>query len=186
MVSDLGLCRVFSVQVPMTVGEPNSNLLLEQTVTGTGGHSTLTEDENETLLRLRSNKEKLKREIDMIKNEISQVTARIHELQSEVDKNTEPKILDAIELFNDAAFEQCFQRLVEVGLLNNLEDPSERASFLSTNLTQLNTEKVHKFLFKPHNSSVMRRSSIGTAGSGSSSANWSAPIAKTSNSLRST
>ena len=138
----------------MTLVEQSASLTVNNTSSNSTGQ--FTEDENQTLMLLRTNKEKLLIEIQQIKKEITEVTSRINELQSEVDRHTEPKVLDAIELFNQGLFTDCFERLVNVQILTDADSPVEKANFLASNVTLINLEKFHKYLYKPGNQDVMR------------------------------
>ena len=68
---------------------------------------------------------------------------RMNELQSEVDRHTEPKVLDAIELFNQGQFPQCFARLAEVNATTSTSangNTNNNSSGINRQISSSNTE----------------------------------------------
>ena len=66
----------------------------------------------------------------------------MNELQSEVDRHTEPKVLDAIELFNQGQFPQCFARLAEVNATTTSANgnTNNNSSGINRQISSSNTE----------------------------------------------
>ena len=119
----------------------------------------LSEDESVQLCHLRSAKERLEKDIQEIREEILIVTQRISELQSEVEKNSDlrrPEFREAVDLFNDAKFKECFEQLLNCNVIEANDDCKGKASFLSSNIHYINKEMFHKYLFKAENQEVMQ------------------------------
>ena len=119
----------------------------------------LSQDESEQLCHLHTTRERLQLEIQEIREEILNVTQRISELQSEVEKNSDmrrPEIREAVDLFNDGKFKDCFEQLLNSNVIVAHDDSKGKASFLSSNIHHISKEMFHKYLFKSENQAVMQ------------------------------
>jgi cytohesin len=127
--------------------------------------NNLNVEENDQLQQLREKRDKLGKEISDIKCQISDVTDRINELQQEVDKNSQsdqkekPILKEAFDLFNNAKYDDCFDRLLSEGLIPSKE-PKDKATFvynyLLTDSSFLDIDMLHAYLFKLKNKDILK------------------------------